>query len=113
MITRRAFLETVAVAAASPVLRMQTAADEWGSPVFDLHFHLRPQPADQPGAPRRRGNHQSQPADASGRPRSGQSRPGGGAGTVHVVQQRRRHEARGRGGADRRPSRTARGDSAR
>ncbi len=45
MITRRAFLETVAVAAASPVLRMQTAADEWGSPVFDLHFHLRPQPA--------------------------------------------------------------------
>jgi predicted TIM-barrel fold metal-dependent hydrolase len=45
MITRRAFLETVAVAAASPVIRMQTAPDEWGSPVFDLHFHLRPQPA--------------------------------------------------------------------
>ena len=45
MITRRAFLETVAVAAASPVLRLQTAAGEWGSPVFDLHFHLRPQPA--------------------------------------------------------------------
>ena len=44
MITRRAFLETVAVAA-MPVVRMQTGPAEWGSPVFDLHFHLRPEPA--------------------------------------------------------------------
>ena len=45
MISRRAFLETLAVAAASPMVRMQTGSGEWGSPVFDLHFHLRPQPA--------------------------------------------------------------------
>jgi predicted TIM-barrel fold metal-dependent hydrolase len=45
MITRRAFLETVGAAAALPVLRRQAGAAEWGSPVFDLHFHLRPQPA--------------------------------------------------------------------
>jgi predicted TIM-barrel fold metal-dependent hydrolase len=44
MISRRTFLETVAVAA-MPVLRLQTGPAEWGSPVFDLHFHLRPQPA--------------------------------------------------------------------
>jgi predicted TIM-barrel fold metal-dependent hydrolase len=44
MITRREFLETVA--AAVPVFAWQGApANEWGSPVFDLHFHLRPQPA--------------------------------------------------------------------
>jgi hypothetical protein len=41
---RREFLETVA--AAVPALGWQgTPANEWGSPVFDLHFHLRPQPA--------------------------------------------------------------------
>jgi uncharacterized protein len=46
MITRRAFLETVGTAAVIPLLRAQTAnANEWGSPVFDLHFHLRQQPA--------------------------------------------------------------------
>ncbi len=44
MITRRTFLETVAVAA-MPVVRLQTGPAEWGSPVFDLHFHLRAQPA--------------------------------------------------------------------
>ena len=44
MLNRREFLETVA--AAVPALGLQTpAANEWGSPVFDLHFHLRPQPA--------------------------------------------------------------------
>jgi uncharacterized protein len=44
MITRREFLETVA--AAVPACAWQGApANEWGSPVFDLHFHLRPQPA--------------------------------------------------------------------
>jgi uncharacterized protein len=46
MINRREFLGTVA--AALPALRGQgtgTPANEWGAPVFDLHFHLRPQPA--------------------------------------------------------------------
>jgi uncharacterized protein len=44
MINRREFLETVA--AAVPALGWQgAAANEWGSPVFDLHFHLRQQPA--------------------------------------------------------------------
>ena len=44
MINRREFLETVA--AAVPALGWQgTTANEWGSPVFDLHFHLRQQPA--------------------------------------------------------------------
>jgi len=42
---RREFLETVAVAAIAPTLARQDSAPEWGSPVFDLHFHLRPQPA--------------------------------------------------------------------
>ena len=42
---RREFLETVAAAAVVPALAGQSAANEWGSPVFDLHFHLRPQPA--------------------------------------------------------------------
>jgi len=41
---RREFLETVV--AAVPALGWQgTPANEWGSPVFDLHFHLRQQPA--------------------------------------------------------------------
>ena len=44
MINRREFLETVA--AVVPALGWQEPpANEWGSPVFDLHFHLRPQPA--------------------------------------------------------------------
>ena len=44
MINRREFLETMA--AAVPALAWQGApANEWGSPVFDLHFHMRPQPA--------------------------------------------------------------------
>ena len=42
---RREFLESVALAAAAPTFALQSAANEWGSPVFDLHFHLRPQPA--------------------------------------------------------------------
>ena len=42
---RREFLETVAAAAVSPTLAGQEPPNEWGSPVFDLHFHLRPQPA--------------------------------------------------------------------
>ncbi len=42
MINRREFL--AAAAAVVPALRWQaTGNNEWGSPVFDLHFHLRPQ----------------------------------------------------------------------
>ena len=42
---RRQFFETVAGAALVPTLGRQVPASEWGSPVFDLHFHLRPQAA--------------------------------------------------------------------
>jgi predicted TIM-barrel fold metal-dependent hydrolase len=42
---RREFLETVAAAAVLPTLGRQDSANEWGTPVLDLHFHLRPQPA--------------------------------------------------------------------
>jgi predicted TIM-barrel fold metal-dependent hydrolase len=43
---RREFLQTVAASAVAPALgRQNAAANEWGSPVFDLHFHLRQQPA--------------------------------------------------------------------
>jgi predicted TIM-barrel fold metal-dependent hydrolase len=52
---RREFLETVAAAAIVPALpalpahagqtQSQSAANNWGSPVFDLHHHLRPEPA--------------------------------------------------------------------
>jgi uncharacterized protein len=45
-LNRREFLETVTAAAVMPAVGRQAAtAPEWGSPVFDLHFHLRPQPA--------------------------------------------------------------------
>jgi predicted TIM-barrel fold metal-dependent hydrolase len=44
MTSRREFLETVA--AVVPALSWQdSSANEWGAPVFDLHFHLRPVPA--------------------------------------------------------------------
>jgi len=43
---RREFLETVSAAAVLPAIgRQQAPANEWGSLVFDLHFHLRQQPA--------------------------------------------------------------------
>jgi uncharacterized protein len=43
---RREFLETLSLAAAVPLIgRQSPPANEWGTPVFDLHFHLRPQPA--------------------------------------------------------------------
>jgi predicted TIM-barrel fold metal-dependent hydrolase len=42
---RREFLETVGAAVVVPTLARQAPANEWGTPVFDLHFHLRPQPA--------------------------------------------------------------------
>src|SRR4029077_1089179 len=45
VMNRREFLETVAAVAVVPALARQDPASEWGAPVFDLHFHLRPQPA--------------------------------------------------------------------
>jgi uncharacterized protein len=42
---RREFLETVAAAAVLPAFAQQTTGGEWGAPVFDLHFHMRPPPA--------------------------------------------------------------------
>src|SRR5215831_8459490 len=48
MINRREFLHTVGVAglaAGWPAQSGPAPANEWGSPVFDLHFHMRPQPA--------------------------------------------------------------------
>src|SRR5438093_3174471 len=42
---RRQFLEAVAAAIVVPPLARAQALNEWGSPVFDLHLHLRPQPA--------------------------------------------------------------------
>jgi hypothetical protein len=41
---RRELLETLAAAVVVPMRVGQAPAHEWGSPVFDLHFHLRPQP---------------------------------------------------------------------
>src|SRR6266568_2977623 len=45
VMNRREFLEKFAAAAVVPTLAGQDRSNEWGSPVFDLHFHLRPQPA--------------------------------------------------------------------
>ena len=45
MISRRDFLGSVSLAGALPFLNWQTPANEWGSPVFDLHCHMRQQPA--------------------------------------------------------------------
>jgi uncharacterized protein len=48
---RREFLETIAAAAVVPMTfdprdaAGQTPSDDWGARVFDLHHHLRPQPA--------------------------------------------------------------------
>lgn len=43
---RREFLGTVAAVAAVPTFTFgQSQANDWGSQVFDLHHHLRPQPA--------------------------------------------------------------------
>jgi uncharacterized protein len=41
---RREFLETVAAAAILPT-RAREDTNEWGASVFDVHFHLRPQPS--------------------------------------------------------------------
>ena len=46
LVDRRQFLETLSAAALLPAVRRQAApSSEWATPVFDLHFHLRPQPA--------------------------------------------------------------------
>jgi predicted TIM-barrel fold metal-dependent hydrolase len=42
---RRAFLEAIAATAAIPGLATQGAANEWGTPVFDLHYHPKPDAA--------------------------------------------------------------------
>ena len=43
---RREFVQSIAAAALLPaVARQGASANEWGSPVCDLHFHLRSQPA--------------------------------------------------------------------
>jgi predicted TIM-barrel fold metal-dependent hydrolase len=42
---RREFLGTIAAAAVVPAGVLQNPSNEWGTPVFDLHFHMRPQPA--------------------------------------------------------------------
>jgi predicted TIM-barrel fold metal-dependent hydrolase len=39
MLNRRTFLQTAVAAASLPALKAQ---NEWGSPVLDLHFHMRP-----------------------------------------------------------------------
>src|SRR5262249_37947314 len=43
VMNRREFIEIFAAAAILPALSPQESAREWGSPVFDVHFHLRPQ----------------------------------------------------------------------
>src|SRR5258708_4151212 len=46
MLTRRRFLGVIAASVAWPSVPARGQSDEWGSPVFDLHFHLRARPAD-------------------------------------------------------------------
>ena len=46
MLNRRQFLEVVGASVSLPAASLRAAqAGEWGSPVFDLHFHMRGQPA--------------------------------------------------------------------
>jgi len=45
MIDRREFIQVVAAVAAVPLFRQPAQAGEWGTPVFDLHHHLRGAPA--------------------------------------------------------------------
>ena len=42
---RRAFLESLAATAVVPMFAGQEKTGEWGTPVFDLHYHPRPEPA--------------------------------------------------------------------
>src|SRR4051812_38058829 len=52
MITRRRFVGALGASLTLPRLKIdelpfgeRRQADEWGSPVYDLHFHMRAQPA--------------------------------------------------------------------
>jgi predicted TIM-barrel fold metal-dependent hydrolase len=46
MLNRRQFLGVVGASVSLPVATLRAAqTSEWGSPVFDLHFHMRGQPA--------------------------------------------------------------------
>jgi predicted TIM-barrel fold metal-dependent hydrolase len=46
MLNRREFLGLIGTAASLPAASLRgSATDEWGSPVFDLHFHMRNEPA--------------------------------------------------------------------
>ena len=45
MLRRREFLEAVAASVLVPSPARPDGANDWGSPVFDLHCHLRQQPA--------------------------------------------------------------------
>ena len=45
MLRRREFLQAVAASIVVPAPARPDGANDWGSPVFDLHCHLRPQPA--------------------------------------------------------------------
>jgi predicted TIM-barrel fold metal-dependent hydrolase len=47
---RRQFLQSIAAASAMPsLLRQGASTNDWGSPVFDLHCHIRQQPANTLG----------------------------------------------------------------
>jgi hypothetical protein len=46
MLNRRQFLGVVGASVSLPAAALRAAQEsEWGSPVFDLHFHMRGQPA--------------------------------------------------------------------
>jgi len=45
MLNRRHFLRVVGASLSLPATLRAAQASEWGSPVFDLHFHMRGQPA--------------------------------------------------------------------
>jgi uncharacterized protein len=45
VLKRREFLQAVAASVVVPAPARTDGANDWGSPVFDLHCHLRPQPA--------------------------------------------------------------------
>ena len=47
MLTRRRFFGVVAASVALPSMSARSQpSNEWGSPVFDLHFHMRARHAD-------------------------------------------------------------------
>ena len=84
---RREFLESVALAAAAPTFALQSPANEWGSPVFDLHFHLRPQPASNLAHLDGAGVTKANLLTRGGALRAGEGGSGGRAWPVHLVHQ--------------------------